>query len=199
MSEKSPVSRSHTTRAEKADVQSQVTPALAHYDAIVSVDVERDSLTIVDPPLAQQSRADLARAPGYAAWPPAPLGPQTDLSMLSVEALVLARMKAVLDFGAKLAGSSGTALRAAIATEWSVLDRARQARAAGTTSPNYERIRAQVTVRADGSAEWGYSRTATSAQPLPLSGIQADGRTSLDAYVQNQLRAAIADKLTAAA
>jgi hypothetical protein len=199
MSGKSPVSRSHTTRAEKTAVQSQVAPALAHYDAVLSVDMDRDALTIVDRQLAEQSRTELARAPGYAAWPPAPLGPETDLSTLSVEALVLARMKAVLDFGAKLAGSSGTALRTAIANEWSVLNTARQARAAGTTSPNYERIRAQVTVRADGSAEWGYSRTATSAQPLPLSGVQPDGRTSLDAYVQNQLRAAIADKLAAAA
>jgi hypothetical protein len=150
----------------------------------MSVDLERQALTILDTGLAERSRNELIADPVYSPWPP-PGFEEVALSEARIELVVLARMKAALDFGAGLTGENGDELRTSVDVTWPAL----------SAGGHYERVTGEASVRANGDVEWGYTHGGTSAPALPvetMSGLSSkSGRTALDLYVQNTLRLAV--------
>ena len=178
----------HTSAPIAHDPPPPPAPLIARYDAVVSLQVERSALTVVDRAGAEANRPHLASGPGFGTGPPAGAPAASGWNRISIETVCVARMKATLDFGAELVGDTREQLAMAIDDRWSDLASARSARASGRATPNYERIAAEVLLREDGQVEWAYTRRDDGAVPLPVPGVLSNGRTVLDSYVQNLLR-----------
>lgn len=172
-----PVARQGTPTAPKPGV-------VARFDAVVSARPERWSLTVLDRTLAEHSRSSLAAKTTYSQWPP-PGFEKLSMAAAPIEQVLLARLKAALDFGTDLAAPTPEALDMAITRTWPGV----------AADGSYERVIAEAEVYASGEVEWGYSHGGNAAPPLPvesMSGVSPpNGKTALDAYVQNQLRLAV--------
>lgn len=164
-------------------------PAVASYDATVSVTVIRSSFR-ASAALTQSSRNKLREAPGYAAWPPATFMERgIELSQVDDQTLALARLKLVFDFGAGISAESSEELSRAIDRRWPKLATARTALMEGTGSVAYAQSAVTAEVNANGEPSWGYTGNVNGGQPLPLAGEAAEGqRTEFDAFLQNLMR-----------
>lgn len=155
----------------------------------MSVDLERPGLTILDRGRADRSRNELIADTGYGPWPP-PGFEGMALSEASIELVVLARVKAALDFGAGLKAEKADELRASMNRTWPAV----------SAGGHYERVTGEVSVRANGDVEWGYTHGGASAPALPVEAMSGltprPGCSALDVYVQNTLRLAVLAEAT---
>lgn len=158
-------------------------PLIATFVAVISGDLERHALTIVDRALAERSRDRLLSDPGFSSWPP-PGFTDAPLGEAPLEILVLARFKMGLDFRAGLDESTPQGLKRAIKAGWPKIASGRA----------YERVMADASLRANGDVAWGYSHGGP-ALALPVEAMARmkarPGGTPKDLYVQHNLRLAV--------
>jgi hypothetical protein len=162
-------------------------PVIARYDGVLSLSMERSAFTIVDERRAARNRLRFTSSPDFSATPA--LGPNA-----GIEQLLKARLVAVLEFGSDLPANSHADLVAAIDQRWQGVAQARHARDRGETADAYERVRVEGVIRADGTAEWGYT-FGSEGVALPVQNRSASGsnsvapRSEFERYIQNQMRA----------
>jgi len=155
-------------------------PVVAKYQAIVSLDVEQAALVMVDKDLAERNRGRFTDTPGFSADPPPPAD-------ASIETLLMRRLLSVMGFRSEIRASSAEQARAALSRRWPDVGTHLASRAAN----NFERIVAEGIIRADGTAEWGYTHGLPNGDPLPISATANGGASELDRYVQGHLQAAL--------
>lgn len=158
---------------------------VAQYDAVVVARrVIWSDLSLR--PAAETARAVLLLAPPYVPkWPPRPA---TSLALgddASADLLALTRLKALFDFGSQLPDEDvGDVLRN-VEARWPAVP---------------ERISVDAVVRANGDAEWGYERAPGTdvgrADDEFANTMSVSGRSELDLYVQNLVRADLEERLT---
>jgi len=153
---------------------------VARYQAIVSLDVEQAALRIVDKDLAERNRGRFSTTPGFSADPPPPAD-------ASIETLLMRRLLSVMGFRSEIRALSAKQARAALSRRWPDVETHRARGAAN----DFERIVAEGVIRADGTAEWGYTHGLPNGDPLPISATANGGGSELDRYVQGQLQAAL--------
>lgn len=159
-------------------------PVVAKYQAVVSLDVEQAALVIVDKDLAERNRERFTDTPGFSSDPAPPAN-------ASIEVLLMRRLLSVLGFRSEIhAWSSGQA-RAALARRWPDVETQRARVQQRGAANRFERIVAEGVIRADGTAEWGYTHGLANGDPLPISASANGGATELDRYVQGQLQVAL--------
>jgi hypothetical protein len=151
---------------------------IAEYRAVISDHVETSSLVFTAGVDARRRSAALKRAPEWTEqeWP-------TDVDASSPVAqtyLALSKIKALLDFGARLDGQSADEIQAAVSQAFphSLQRKAGVAR--------YE-VRAIVDL--EGLASWGVRELSSGDAPAGASGSFADDRSDLQVLVQNLARA----------
>jgi hypothetical protein len=162
-------------------------PVVARYDGVLSLTMERSQFVVLDDQRSRENRTRFASTPGFssAAAPAATAG---------IRQLLIARLAAALEFGSDLALHSATELEAAIDERWNSVAELRQTRALGRSTDVYERIAVEGLVRADGTAEWGYSYgSGGRALPIPRRAAskaeRIEPRSDYELYIQNQMRA----------
>ena len=171
-------------------------PIIAQYDAVVSISVHQSAVTVVDRALAEQARSVLEADPGYAPWPP-PGAAKAPVDM-SVDELVAARLLTYMTFGARLQGTLPEELWQAISGRWAKVAHLRSKGPLAETAAGLERVTVQAVLRSDGAGEWGYTHGAPGFEPLPIPARTAEGgRTELDLYLQNVVRADLAGLVVA--
>ena len=159
-------------------------PVVAKYQAIVSLDVEQAALVIVDKDLAERNRERFTDTPGFSADPPPPAD-------ASIDRLLMRRLLSVMGFRSEIRASSSGQARAALVRRWPEVETQRVRMQQRGAANRFERIVAEGVIRADGTAEWGYTHGLANGDPLPISANANDGASELDRYVQGQLQAAL--------
>lgn len=167
--------------AQHSGTPSKRAPEVAKFTVVMAAEPERRALEVRDRRVAERARVQLVVHPQYTAWPP-PGFDRLRLEEAPIEYVILARAKAVLDFGAGLDAANRDELAASIRRTWPKV----------SATGHYGRVTGDVTIYADGHTEWGYTLGGTSAPALPVDAMvglsQKSGRTPLDLYVQNTLR-----------
>jgi hypothetical protein len=161
-------------------------PVVAKYQAMVSLDVEQAALVIVDKDLAERNRERFTDTPDFSSDPPPPVN-------ASIEALLMRRLLSVMGFRSEIRASSSEQARAALAERWPDVETQRARVQQRGVANRFERIVAEGVIRADGTAEWGYTHGLANGDPLPISATANGGASELDRYVQGQLQIALLD------
>jgi hypothetical protein len=148
-------------------------PVVARYDGVLSLTMERSQFVVVDDARARTSRSEFTSSPGYSSAP-------HPSASASIRQLLIGRLLAVLEFGSDIRASSLTELEQAIDGRWGT-------QPLGRATDTYERVTVEGLVRADGTAEWGYT-IGGGGRELPIS-RQPAPRSEFELYIQNQMRA----------
>jgi hypothetical protein len=166
---------------------------VAEYRAVVGLELERSGFRLLDMRSPARRLAAAQQPPGWVAeWPPPGLAiDPTREDERDVTALVLAKLKALFDFGAVLPDGDAGAIRDAIHRRWPAIRQAREERA----SIPYERMDVDAVVRQDGTADWGFTHGGRGLSLPGLAERLDDGRPELDLYVLNVVRADLAARL----
>jgi hypothetical protein len=176
-----------TTRAISSDVAPTIFWA-ARYDAVVTSDIVSSSLTLNDALPTTDLQRVLSIPPEWTLsendWPPAASDPQT---------LALAKIKALLDFGAQIPDGSSSEIRSSIATALPGLASG-AGQEIGATAIKQFTVKSIVRL-ADGQAEWEVTVPAAGAFPAGISDQNLDQGSPLKLFLQNVTRADVLAKM----
>lgn len=109
----------------------------------------------------------------------------------TLEIFALAKIRALLDFGAELDGATPDQIRAQIDQRWPAIARARNSNGWAAPTARYNRLQVEAFIRADGASGWGYT-VISGGLPLPaFEGNDLKAAGEIDRYLQNMVRAEI--------
>lgn len=137
------------------------------YEAVVSLDLERSAVSLFP---------DAGGASSFGA----------------VLAPVLSQLKALFDAGAELPNGTGEEIRASVDARYPAIAQERRAGSASANEEPYMRFAVDATVWADNTATWGFEIPESGEFP---PGLESDEDRALDLYIQNLVRADLADRL----
>lgn len=173
------------------DVVSQPSSdAVVTYTAVVSLSLERSSISFADGVPREALAEALARPPAWTLDPWSPPRGGTDRDLTSI---ALSKMKAVLDFRAGLEANSASEIRAALQDRFPAV--ASGSRNIGSTGERFKSFVVEAAVYANGEADWGFITPAAGIDPSGMRSDDADG--DLRIFLQNTVRADIVERLAA--
>jgi hypothetical protein len=158
---------------------------LFRYSAVIGLGLERSGVRWeVSPATARDA---VERQPTWPTeWPDRSTLPQVDSLVLA-----LRKVAALLDFDARIEGNTGDEIRQSILTSFPALTETK-------VVPRGRSYRGEAYILADGIPRWQYESSEDHKVLPGLSTAKVNGKSDLDTYIQNVMRADLYDRIAAA-